>query len=54
MANTGVTAGTYSAVAVDSKGRVTAGNQIVEWGAKGQTEPSANLAVGGLFFMLVE
>ena len=42
------------AVAVDSKGRVTAGNQIVEWGAKGQTEPSANLAVGGLFFMLVE
>lgn len=54
LANTGVTAGTYSAVAVDSKGRVTAGNQIVEWGAKGQTEPSANLAVGGLFFMLVE
>ena len=30
LANTGVTAGTYSAVAVDSKGRVTAGNQIVE------------------------
>ena len=26
LANTGVTAGTYSAVAVDSKGRVTAGN----------------------------
>ena len=54
LANSGVTAGTYSAVAVDTKGRVTAGNQIIEWGAKGQTEPSANLAVGGLFFMLNE
>ena len=53
LANTGVTAGTYSAVAVDAKGRVTAGNQIIEWGATGQTEPSASLAVGGLFFMLV-
>lgn len=54
LANSGVAAGTYSAVAVDAKGRVTAGNQIVEWGVKGQTEPSANLAVGGLFFMLIE
>lgn len=54
LANSGVKAGTYSAVAVDAKGRVTAGNQIIEWGASGQTEPSANLAVGGLFFMLVE
>lgn len=54
LANSGVIAGTYSAVAVDAKGRVTAGNQIIEWGAKGQTEPSANLAVGGLFFMLIE
>lgn len=54
LANSGVDAGTYSAVAVDAKGRVTAGNQIIEWGAKGQTEPSDNLAVGGLFFMLNE
>lgn len=54
LANSGVAAGTYSAVAVDAKGRVTAGSQIVEWGAKGQTQPSANLAVGGLFFMLIE
>lgn len=54
LANSGVVAGTYSAVAVDAKGRVTAGNQIIEWGAKGQTEPSADLAVGGLFFMLNE
>ena len=54
LANSGVTAGTYSAVAVDAKGRVTAGSQIIEWGTSGQTTPSANLAVGGLFFMLVE
>lgn len=54
LANTGVVAGTYSAVAVDTKGRVVAGNQIIEWGAIGQTEPSADLAVGGLFFMLAE
>lgn len=54
LANSGVAAGTYSAVAVDVKGRVTAGNQIIEWGAKGQKEPSADLAVGGLFFMLNE
>ena len=54
LANSGVTAGTYSAVSVDAKGRVTAGSQIVEWGTAGQNTPSANLAVGGLFFMLVE
>lgn len=54
LANSGVTAGTYSAVAVDAKGRVTAGNQIIEWGSSGQTTPTANLAVGGLFFELVE
>ena len=54
LANSGVTAGTYSAVSVDAKGRVTAGSQIVEWGTTGQNTPSANLAVGGLFFMLVE
>ena len=53
LADSGVTAGTYSAVAVDAKGRVTAGNQLVEWGTDGQTTPSASLAVGGLFFMKV-
>jgi hypothetical protein len=52
--NTGVTEGTYSAVAVDATGRVTAGSQIVEWGQRGQTSPSTNLAVGGLFLKLVE
>lgn len=53
LANTGVTAGTYSAVTVDAKGRVTAGGQLIEIGTTGQTAPSTNLAVGGLFFKLV-
>lgn len=54
LANSGVTAGTYSVVSVDKKGRVTNGAQLVEWGTSGQTEPSASLAVGGLFFELIE
>lgn len=54
LPNTGVPAGTYSAVSVDEKGRVTAGSQIIEWGTSGQSVPSNNLAVGGLFFALVE
>ena len=53
LANSGVSAGTYSVVTADAKGRVTAGSQLVEWGTSGQTTPSANLAVGGLFFELV-
>ena len=53
LPNSGVTAGVYSAVQVNSKGVVTAGNQLIEWGTSGQTTPSASLAVGGLFFMKV-
>lgn len=49
---TGVTAGSYSAVTVDKKGRVTAGGKSVEWGTSGQTAPSDDLMVGGLFFQL--
>lgn len=49
---TGVTAGSYSAVTVDAKGRVTAGGKSVEWGTSGQTAPSDDLMVGGLFFEL--
>ena len=45
-----ITAGTYSVVSVDSDGLVGAGAQLIEIGATGQTTPSANLAVGGLFF----
>lgn len=52
LKDTGVTAGTYSAVTVDTKGRVTYGNQIVEWGTSGQTKPTSNLVVGGLFMKL--
>ena len=53
LANSGVQAGSYSAVTVDAKGRVTAGGQLVEVGTEGQSTPSANLATGGLFFKLI-
>lgn len=49
---TGVTAGQYSAVNVDAKGRVTAGGKSIEWGTSGQTTPSDSLMVGGLFMEL--
>lgn len=49
LANSGVTAGSYSAVTVDAKGRVTKGAQLIEIGEEGQETPSANLAIGGLF-----
>lgn len=54
LKETGVAAGTYSVITVDKKGRVTAGGQLIEFGASGQTAPSTSLAVGGLFFELVE
>lgn len=50
LANSGVTAGTYSVTTVDSKGRVVAGAQVVEVGATGQEAPSSSLAIGGIFF----
>ena len=53
LANTGVTAGTYSCLTVDAKGRATAGGSIIEVGASSQTTPSSSLAVGGLFFKQV-
>lgn len=52
LKNTGVTAGQYSAVNVDSKGRVTAGGKSIEWGTSGQTTPSDDLMIGGLFMEL--
>ena len=52
LLNTGVTAGQYSAVNVDAKGRVTAGGKSIEWGTSGQTTPSGDLMVGGLFMEL--
>lgn len=50
LPNTGVTAGTYSAVSVNAKGQVTAGAYMIEVGAEGATAPTSNLAVGGIFF----
>ncbi len=44
------TAGTYSVVKTDSKGRVTDGGNIIEMG----TTPSDKLAVGGIFLKIVE
>ena len=52
LAPTGVTAGQYSAVNVDAKGRVTAGGKSIEWGTSGQTTPSSDLMIGGLFMEL--
>ena len=50
LKDSGVTAGTYSAVLVNSKGLVTNGKQFIEIGIAGQELPSENLVVGGLFF----
>ena len=52
LSKTGVTEGQYSAVNVDAKGRVTAGGKSIEWGTSGQTTPSGDLMVGGLFMEL--
>ena len=49
---TGVTKGQYSAVYVDEKGRVKAGGKSIEWGTSGQTTPSDDLMIGGLFMEL--
>lgn len=49
---TGVAEGYYSAVIVDTKGRVKSGGQSIEWGASGVSTPSENLMPGGLFFEL--
>lgn len=53
LKNSGVTAGSYSAVTVDAKGIVTGGAQSIEVGTSGQSAPSASLAIGGLFFKML-
>lgn len=53
LSETGVAAGVYTAVQVDKKGRVTGGSKAIEIGTAGQTTPSQDLAVGGLFFKLL-
>ncbi len=54
LPDSGVGAGAYSAVTVDAKGRVTAGGKSIEFGTSGQTTPSNDLMVNGLFLELVE
>lgn len=53
LATSGVTAGSYSAVTVDTYGRVTAGSQIIKVGTTANAAAPADLAVGGLYFMLL-
>lgn len=53
LGDSGVAAGTYSAVQVNAKGIAVAGGQMIEIGTSGQTTPSASLATGGLFFKVV-
>lgn len=42
----------YSAFKTNSKGRITAVGQSIEWGTSGQTTPSDDLMIGGLFMEL--
>ena len=53
LGDSGVAAGTYSAVQVNAKGIAVAGGQMIEIGTSEQTTPSATLATGGLFFKVV-
>lgn len=53
LGDSGVTAGVYSAIQVNSKGIATAGGQIIEIGSASQTSPSADLATGGIFFKVI-
>lgn len=49
LANSGVTAGTYSVVSVNAKGIITKGAQFIEVGTDtAATAPSSNLAIGGI------
>lgn len=50
LEDSGVVAGTYSVVKVNSKGIVTMGAHLIEVGVVNQVTPSDNLAVGGIFF----
>lgn len=55
LPNSGVAANVYSAVQVNAKGIVVDGAQIIEFAkSTQQTDPSSNLAIGGLFFRMVE
>lgn len=53
LGDSGVSAGTYSALQVNAKGVAVSGGQILEVGNAGQSTPSTNLAIGGLFFKVI-
>jgi hypothetical protein len=54
LPDSGVVAGTYTAVSVNSKGLVTAGGSSIEVGDANEQTPSSELMIGGLFFLDVE
>lgn len=54
LPNSGIIAGTYSAIQVNSKGIATSGAQIIEIGTTANGSPSSSLAIGGLYFQLLE
>ena len=54
LPNSGITAGTYSAIQVNDKGIATSGAQIIEIGTTANGRPTSNLAIGGLYFQLLE
>ena len=54
LGDTGVEAGVYSAVSVNTKGLVNGGGQIVEFGQEVNAGPSDALVIGGLFFRRIE
>lgn len=51
--DSGVSAGTYSAVEVNTKGIVTKGANYIEYGTASNNTPSSNLVIGGLFFSFI-
>lgn len=53
LGDSGVQAGTYSAIQVNEKGVAIAGGQMMEIGVEGQDTPSNTLATGGLFFKVI-
>lgn len=53
LGDSGITAGTYSAVQFNAKGIAIAGGNIVEVGTTINGTPSANLAIGGIYYQLI-
>ena len=54
LGDSGISAGTYSAVQVNTKGIAVAGGNIVEVGTSVGGNPSSSLATGGIFFQMIE